>query len=122
MNALPAHPTNKIVGKGRLLWAIYLTLAAVTAITESGIAGLFIAAGIVVWFWRVAPAWLKKRGMTAVLPVQLPPAAGRASSFDPALLTQIGLFLAKTGAYVDAYINNLNLAATSKKFAAVSGA
>lgn len=42
--------------------------------------------------------------------------------FDTAVLTQIGLFLAKTGAYVDAYMNNLNLTATSKKFAAVSGA
>lgn len=92
--------TNKSVGKDKLLWMIYLTLAAVTVITESEIAWLFIAAGIVVWFWRVPPAWHKKGGMAAVLPVQLPPAAGLISSFDLTLLTQIGLFFAKAGAFV----------------------
>ncbi|HUY02051.1 MAG TPA: chromate transporter [Rhodocyclaceae bacterium] len=92
--------TKKTVGYDKLLWAIYLGLAAVTIITESEIAWLFIAAGVLVWFWRVPPAWLKNGCLAAMLPMQLPPAAGLASSFDPALLTQIGLFFAKAGAFV----------------------
>ncbi|MCE1243654.1 chromate transporter [Oryzomicrobium sp.] len=92
--------TNKSIGKDKLLWAIYLTLGAVTVITESEIAWLFIAAGLLVWFWRAPPEWLKKGGVAAALSGQLPPAAGLASSFDPGLLTQIGLFFAKAGAFV----------------------
>jgi chromate transporter len=93
--------TRKSVGGDRLLWAIYLTLAAVTVITESEIAWLFIAAGVVVWLWRAPPKhWFDKGGMAAALPMQLPHATGLALSFDPALLTQIGLFFAKAGAFV----------------------
>ncbi|AYH41953.1 chromate transporter [Azoarcus sp. DN11] len=92
--------TKKSVGQDKLLWAIFLTLAAVTVITESEVAWLFIAAGVLVWFWRAPPEWLKKGGVAAALSAQLPPAAGLATSFDPALLTQIGLFFAKAGAFV----------------------
>src|SRR6266581_970099 len=93
--------TRKSVGKDKLLWTIYLSLAAVTVITESEIAWLFIAAGIVVWLWRAPPKrWFDKGGVAAVLPMQLPHATGLALSFDPALLTQIGLFFAKAGAFV----------------------
>src|SRR5215211_3538484 len=41
--------TEKSVGKDKLLWGIYLLLAVVTVITESEIAWLFIAAGVLVW-------------------------------------------------------------------------
>ncbi len=92
--------TRKSVGQDKLLWAIYLVLAAVTIITESEIAWLFIAGGVLVWFRRAPPTWLRKGGLAAVLPMQLPAAAGLASSFDPALLTRIGLFFAKAGAFV----------------------
>lgn len=92
--------TNKSVGKDKLLWAIYLTLAAVTVITESEIAWLFIAAGILVWFWRAPPAWLKKGDVASVLPMQIVPISDALLSFDPGLLTQIGLFFAKAGAFV----------------------
>ncbi len=94
--------TKKSVGKDKLLWAIYLTLGGVTIITESEIAWLFIAAGIVVWLWRAPPKrWFGNGGMAAVaLPLQLPHTTGLAMSFDPALLTQIGMFFAKAGAFV----------------------
>ncbi|CAK0763283.1 Chromate transport protein [Gammaproteobacteria bacterium] len=93
--------TKKSVGKDKLLWAIYLTLGAVTIITKSEIAWLFIAAGILVWLWRAPPKnWFDKGGIAAVLPAQLPHTTGLAMSFDPALLTQIGLFFAKAGAFV----------------------
>src|ERR1700757_1148803 len=38
--------TRKTVGKDRLLWAIFLVLAVVTVVTESEIAWLFIAGGL----------------------------------------------------------------------------
>lgn len=93
--------TKKSVGNDKLLWAIYLVLAAVTVITESEIAWLFIAAGVLVWFLRAPPAWFKRGGgMAALVPMQLPPAAGFLSSYDPTVLTQIALFFAKAGAFV----------------------
>lgn len=42
--------TEKSIGKDRLLWGIYLLLAAVTIITETEYIALFIGAGILVWF------------------------------------------------------------------------
>ena len=92
--------TTKSVGKDKLLWVIYLTLAAVTVITESEIAWLFLAAGILVWFWRAPPAWLKSGKLQAVAAVSLPVTGGALSTMDWPLLAQMGLFFAKAGAFV----------------------
>lgn len=97
--AISAHKlTTKSVGKDRLLWAIFLTLAAVTVITESEIAWLFLAAGVVTWLWRAPPK--RWRGLAAVAPVDLSQAGGLLSTLDWSLLTQIGVFFAKAGAFV----------------------
>ena len=102
--AISAHKlTVKSVGKDKLLWAIYLVLAAVTVITESEIAWLFLAAGVAVWLWRAPPKRWFGGGMSAALPVtamDAPHMAGWLSSLDFSLLTQIGLFFAKAGAFV----------------------
>jgi chromate transporter len=99
--AMSAHKlTVKSIGKDKLLWAIYLVLAAVTVITESEIAWLFIAAGLVVWFWRAPPKWFPKGGINAVAAMQLPTASAVVASQDWSLLTQIGVFFAKAGAFV----------------------
>jgi chromate transporter len=92
--------TEKSVGKDKLLWAIYLLLAAVTVITESEIAWLFIAAGVLVWLLRAPPAWLRKGSLHAAALTQLPLAGSVAGSMDMPLLTQLGLFFAKAGAFV----------------------
>ena len=96
--------TTKSVGRDKLLWAIYLVLGAVTVITESEIAWLFIAAGVLVWFLRAPPAFLKYMlkggGMNALAVTQIPAAAAMATSFDWPVLTQIGIFFAKAGAFV----------------------
>jgi chromate transporter len=92
--------TDKSVGKDKLLWAIYLLLAAVTVITESEIAWLFIAAGVLVWFWRAPPKWLGKSGVHAAGMTQLPLVPGLFGAIDASLLAQIGLFFAKAGAFV----------------------
>lgn len=92
--------TQKSVGKDRLLWAIYLVLALVTVVTESEIAWLFIAAGILVWFWRAPPSLASKGGLNAFVVPQLVVGTGLLATADTTLLTQIALFFAKAGAFV----------------------
>jgi chromate transporter len=92
--------TEKSVGKDKLLWAIYLVLAAVTVITESEIAWLFIASGVLVWLLRASPRWPNKSTLNAAALTQVPMVGSIFGSMDVSLLTQIGLFFAKAGAFV----------------------
>lgn len=93
--------TNKSVGRDKLLWVIYLMLATVTVVTESEIAWLFLAAGMVVWFWRAPPKWLRQGGLNAIAATQVPTTvSGIVSTVDWPLLTQVGVFFAKAGAFV----------------------
>lgn len=92
--------TRKNVGKDKLLWFVYLVLAAVTVITESEVAWLFLAAGILVWFWRAPPKWLRHGRLNAMAATPLTAASGVLSTVDWPLLSQIGLFFAKAGAFV----------------------
>ncbi len=91
--------TRKSVGSDRLLWAIYLVAFAVTVITESEIAWLFIAAGVVTWLLRAPPRWLHKGGVPAVA-ATMPEAAGIFSSLDWPLLARIAIFFGEAGAFV----------------------
>jgi chromate transporter len=92
--------TTKSIGKDKLLWVIYLTLAAVTVVTESEIAWLFIAGGLLNWFWRAPPKWLSKGGLHALAVTQVPSISGVVSGLDLPLLGQIGFFFTKAGAFV----------------------
>ena len=92
--------TTKTVGKDKLLWAIFLTLAIVTFVTESEIAWLFIAGGLIGWLWRAPPNWLRKGDLHAVAAGGLPAASGWVSGLDWPLLAQIGAFFMKAGAFV----------------------
>ncbi len=92
--------TQKSIGKDKLLWAIYLVLAIVTIITESEIAWLFIASGILVWLLRAPPKWLSRNNLNAAALTQIPIAGSLIGSMDFSLLTQIGIFFAKAGAFV----------------------
>jgi chromate transporter len=93
--------TVKSVGRDRLLWAIYLLLAAVTVITESEIAWLFLAAGVLVWLWRAPPRnWWSKGPLAGLATEPLAVAGSAAAAMDWSLLTQIGVFFAKAGAFV----------------------
>jgi chromate transporter len=98
--AIGAHKlSTKSIGKDKLLWGIFGVLAAVTIITQSEIAWLFIAAGLLVWILRCKPSFGNKAMGLGLIPpthaAQLVPVLA-----DPALLTQIGLFFAKAGAFV----------------------
>jgi len=99
--AISAHKlTIKSAGKDKLLWAIYLTLVTVTVVTESEIAWLFLAAGVLGWFWHAPPKWLGRGNLSAVAAVQLPTASSLLAGLDLSLLSQIGIFFAKAGAFV----------------------
>lgn len=91
--------TQKSVGKDKLLWAIFLLLATVTVITESEIAWLFIAAGVLLWLLRAPPQFLQKSRLHSVT-AGLPLGISILSSLDTSLLTQLGIFFAKAGTFV----------------------
>jgi chromate transporter len=90
----------KTVGADKLLWGVYLTLAAVTIVTESEVAWLFIAGGVLVWLLRAPPKWLDKRALGVAAIDQAPVAASWLGSLDWPLLSQIAIFFGKAGAFV----------------------
>ncbi|AVG14669.1 chromate transporter [Chromobacterium vaccinii] len=93
--AISAHKlATKNLKSDRLLWAIFAVLALLTIVTQSEIAWLFIAAGLLVWLVRCRPRpWSGTLG--AALPLPLLPAV-----YDPGLLLQLTVFFAKAGAFV----------------------
>ena len=96
--AIGAHKlSTKSIGKDKLLWAIFAALAIVTIVTQSEIAWLFIASGVLVWFVRCKPRFSPKTWAVAI-PVDLPHVLP--VIVDSSLLIQIGLFFAKAGAFV----------------------
>lgn len=95
--------TTKNVGHDKLLWAIYLVTAGFTVWTQSESVWIFLGAGILVWLVRAPPKrWFGKSTAPAlaVLGSQGAPPVVAATSFDWNLLTQIGVFFAKAGAFV----------------------
>ncbi|MFL6715445.1 MAG: chromate transporter [Burkholderiaceae bacterium] len=92
--------TQKSIGSDKLLWAIYLLLVVVTVITESEVAWLFIASGLLVWLLRAPPKWLARGSVQAAALTQVPMAGSFLGSMDVSLLTRLGIFFAKAGAFV----------------------
>jgi chromate transporter len=52
--------TQKTIGKDWLLWGIYLVSAAVTVITENERIELFLGAGLLVWFVKTPPRFMRR--------------------------------------------------------------
>jgi chromate transporter len=69
-------------------------------ITESEVAWLFLAAGVLVWLLRAPPQWLKKPGLNSVAVAQAAWLSGLAGAADAPVLMQIAIFFAKAGAFV----------------------
>ncbi len=92
--------TNKTIGRDPLLWAIYLVSAAVTIITESEVAALFLIAGAIVYLARVGP--FSGRGTSSVAILALLPLGMSTPipSADSETLLRIALFFTKAGAFV----------------------
>jgi chromate transporter len=97
--AISAHKlTVKSIGKDRLLWGIYLTLAAVTIVTQSEVAVLFIGAGILAWLVRCKPR-LRGGRLLAAGPLSMTGTV-LAAQQDWGTLGQIAIFFAKAGTFV----------------------
>ena len=117
--AIGAHKlSTKSIGKDKLLWGIFGVLAAVTIITQSEIAWLFIAAGLLVWVIRCKPnlkdmlSFVTSKVVLGLIALSVAlwmlyenyfgqsAIESNTASLDPGLLTQIGLFFAKAGTFV----------------------
>jgi chromate transporter len=91
--------TQKTLGRDRLLWAVYLTLAVVTVVTESEVAWLFIAGGALVWLLRSPPRWLGKGALGAAAGNHVS-AISLFGTLDLSTLSQLALFFGKAGTFV----------------------
>lgn len=89
--------TRKTIGADFLLWAIYLTSARYTIVTESEVIWLFLGGGLIVWAIKGRP---KLRGSTLSIFLPLGATLPGVAAADSALLWQIALFFAKAGAFV----------------------
>jgi chromate transporter len=92
--------TQKTLGKDKLLWAVWLTLAVVTIVTESEVAWVLIAGGILVWLLRAPPAWLRRSTLGALPVAELPWLSSMFGAGDLPVLAQVAAFFAKAGAFV----------------------
>jgi len=88
--------TRKNIGRDRLLWGIYLTSAAITALTASEFVWVFILGGVLVWLLRAPPKWLNRAGTASSLAAVSFPT----THLDWPLLGQVLGFFAKAGAFV----------------------
>jgi chromate transporter len=88
--------TTRSLGTDKLLWIIFVVLAAATFITEEEILWLILLAGCAVWFTKAPPKWWIRstQGMFPVILLQLQPIATESK------LWQIAWFFTKAGAFV----------------------
>jgi chromate transporter len=92
--------TTKNIGRDKLLWALYIVIAAFTVWTESESVWPFLGAGVLVWLVRSPPKRLfGKAGVPALIGFD-PSTCAIAAGLDWSLLGQIGAFFAKAGAFV----------------------
>lgn len=89
--------TKKSIGTDYLMWAIFSTLAVTTFITETEIIGLIILAGIIVWFVKAPPKFLRTSTSLVPIPLLLFTTNGFYVSDK---LVEIGWFFTKAGAFV----------------------
>ena len=89
--------TSKNIGKDKLLWAIFVVSAAVTVITQTENALLFLGSGVLVWLLRAPPKWRSGTLQATAAPLW----AGFAlTTVDWHKLAQIGGFFAYAGSFV----------------------
>ncbi len=92
--------TVKTIGKNKLLWVIYIILAAFTAITESENIYLILASGFLVWFVENPPFKVKTNPSRLSAFFVLPVATGTAVASNPNVFWTIFVFFAKAGTFV----------------------
>jgi chromate transporter len=87
--------TTKSLNKDKLLWAIFLVVAIVTAITEQEVLWVILLAGVIAWFSKAPPRWINP-GTNSFLPVVITQLKVAVDSN----LWQLGWFFTKAGAFV----------------------
>jgi chromate transporter len=93
--------TRKSLGKDILLWGIFVVLAIVTFITEKEILWLILGAGVLVWFYKSPPKFLRHANFFFITPFITPFLLQVTSTIaNNEKLTQIGWFFLKAGAFV----------------------
>lgn len=88
--------TTKSIGKDKLLWAIFIVVAATTFITEEEIVWLILLAGVIVWFVK-APPKIVTSAPNIMSPLLL---FGLSLANTESKLWQISWFFTKAGAFV----------------------
>lgn len=87
------------VGRDKLLWAIYVASASITAVTESEFVWVFLMGGVLVWLIRARPKhWFSPAGVNALTAATIH--APTAALIDWSQLLQVGVFFTKAGAFV----------------------
>jgi len=94
--------TNKTLGKNRLLWVVYLILAAFTAITASENIYLILGSGILVWFIENPPFKGQSGKLSGLMSFFVLPVAIKVSTDTSSqnLLKEIFIFFVKAGSFV----------------------
>lgn len=89
---------KKSLSKNVLLWVIAITVAVITFVTQKEILWLVLLAGVVVWFYKLPPKFVRTPLHSILFaPVLLQAAV---SSWMDSKLEQIGWFFFKAGAFV----------------------
>ena len=89
--------TKKTIGKNYLLWGIFIVLAITTFVTEKEILWLIILAGIIVWFVKAPPKFLRTANLFLATPILL---FATTTTSQSEKLVQIAWFFVKAGAFV----------------------
>jgi chromate transporter len=87
--------SSKSLGSDKLLWVIFAVLAFTTFITEEEILWIILLAGMITWFVKAPPSWLKSKAV-AIFPVLV----FQFNAAPDSKLWQIGWFFTKAGAFV----------------------
>ena len=88
--------TTKSIGKDVLLWAIFGVLAITTFWFEQEIVALILLGGVVVWFVKAPPAWIRSSA-TSIYPLILTQVQALSTQNK---LIEIAWFFTKAGAFV----------------------
>jgi chromate transporter len=88
--------TTKNIGGDKLLWVMFAVSATLTVVTKSETVWVFIGAGVLAWFIRSPPAWLRSVHGTTV-PLLASFALG---TVDWNQLGQIAAYFAYAGSFV----------------------
>src|SRR5688572_28915564 len=89
--------SRKSLGKDGLLWGIATVMAIATFITETEIIWLVLAAGVLVWMYRIRPKFIKSTNAFFIIPIGLQVINNIGMNEK---LTQLGWYFFKAGAFV----------------------